>query len=215
MPEIPAKQVKELRERTGAGMMECKKALQEANGDMERAIDILRASGAAKAAKRADREAKQGTVATYVHPGARLGVMVELNCETDFVARNDEFQRLARDIAMHIAASNPIAVNAEGIASDVIDRERAVYAEQVKNDGKPEKMWDKIIEGKLNKFYKESTLLDQTFVKDPEGKKSVNDLITEAAAKTGEKIVVRRFVRLSDHERIGSQVQARRGQAER
>jgi elongation factor Ts len=193
MAEISAQQVKELRERTGAGMMECKKALQESNGDLERAIDILRAKGASKAAKRAEREAKEGTVASYVHMGGKIGVMVELNCETDFVAKNEQFQRLARDVAMHIAASNPMAVDAASIAPDVIERERAVYTEQVKGEGKPEKMWDKIVEGKLNKFYKESTLLGQPFVKDPD--KTVADLITEASAKTGEKIAVRRFVR--------------------
>jgi elongation factor Ts len=197
MADISASQVKELRDRTGAGMMECKKALQESSGNLERAIDILRAKGAAKAAKRAEREAKEGTVTSYVHMGGKIGVLVELNCETDFVARNEQFQRLARDVAMHIAAANPISIDAEGIAPDVIERERGVYAEQVKNDGKPEKMWDKIIEGKLSKFYKESTLLDQIFVKDPDGKKTVNDIITEAAAKTGEKIVVRRFVRFA------------------
>jgi elongation factor Ts len=194
MGEISAAQVKELRERTGAGMMECKKALQESGGDMERAIDILRARGAAKAAKRAERDAKEGAVASYVHFG-KVGVLIELNCETDFVARNADFQQLARDLAMHIAASSPVAVSAEGIPADVVERERAVYLEQVKNEGKPEKMWDKIVEGKLNRFYKNNTLLDQVFVKDPEMKKTVGEYITEAAAKTGEKIVVRRFVR--------------------
>jgi elongation factor Ts len=193
MAEINAAQVKELRERTGAGMMECKKALQESNGDLERAIDILRAKGAAKAAKRAEREAKEGTVASYVHMGGKIGVMVELNCETDFVARNEAFQRLARDVAMHIAAANPLAVDSGSIAADVVERERAVYTEQVKSEGKPEKMWDKIVDGKLNKFYKEVALLDQPFVKDPD--KTVADIITEASAKTGEKIAVRRFVR--------------------
>jgi elongation factor Ts len=195
MADITAAMVKELRERTGAGMMECKKALQESNGEMERAIDILRAKGASKAAKRSEREVKEGTIASYVHMGGKIAVLVELNCETDFVARNDEFQKLARDIAMHIAASAPISVSSEGIPADVVEREKAVYLEQVKNEGKPDKMWDKIVEGKLNKFYKESTLLDQIFVKDPEGKKTVGDLITEASARTGERIVVRRFAR--------------------
>lgn len=195
MAEISAGEVKELRERTGAGMMECKKALQESNGDIERAIDILRAKGAAKAAKRAEKDAKEGIVASYVHLGGKVGVLIELNCETDFVARNEEFQRLARDLAMHVAASNPIALTAQDVPADVVERERAVYLEQVKNEGKPEKMWDKIVEGKLNKFYQESTLLDQIFVKDPEGKKTVADIVTEAAAKTGERIAVRRFTR--------------------
>jgi elongation factor Ts len=190
---ISAGMVKELRERTGAGMMECKNALTETNGDMEKAIDLLRARGAAKAAKRAEREAKEGTVGSYVHMNGKIGVLVEVNCETDFVARNDAFQALARDLAMHIAAAAPLALTAEEIPADVVERERGVYREQVKNEGKPEKMWDKIVEGKLNKFYKESTLLEQPFVKDPD--KTVKDLITEVAAKTGENITVRRFAR--------------------
>jgi elongation factor Ts len=193
MADISAAKVKELRERTGAGMMECKNALTEANGDMEKAIDILRARGAAKAAKRAEREVKEGVVASYVHMGGKVAVLVEVNCETDFVSRNDAFQQLGRDLAMHIAAMSPLAISAEGISPDVIERERGVYAEQVKNEGKPEKMWEKIVEGKLNKFYKESTLLEQPFVKDPD--RTVKELITEVAAKTGENIVVRRFVR--------------------
>ncbi len=197
MAEISAAMVKELRERTGAGMMECKKALQEASGEMERAIDILRAKGASKAAKRSEKEAKEGTIGSYVHvTGKRpVAVLVELVCETDFVARNDEFQRLAKDLAMHVAATNPLAIRAEDIPAEVVEREKAVYLEQVKNEGKPEKMWDKIVEGKLNKFYKEQTLLDQIFVKDPDGKKTIGELVTEAAAKTGENIMVRRFVR--------------------
>jgi elongation factor Ts len=192
---ISASMVKELRERTGAGMMECKNALTEANGDMEKAIDILRTRGAAKAAKRAEREVKEGTIASYVHTNGKVAVMVEINCETDFVSRNEGFQQLGKDLAMHIAAMNPLAISSEGIAADVVERERAIYAEQVKAEGKPEKMWDKIVEGKLNKFYKESTLLEQPFVKDPD--KTIKDLITEVAAKTGENIVVRRFVRFA------------------
>ena len=192
---ISAGMVKELRERTGAGMMECKNALAEANGDMERAIDILRAKGAAKAAKRAEREVKEGAIGSYVHMGCKIGVLVEVGCETDFVARNEAFQTLVRDLAMHVAAAAPLALSAEGISADLVERERGVYLEQVKNEGKPEKMWDKIVEGKLNKFYKESTLLEQPFVKDPD--KTVKELITEVAAKTGENIVVRRFVRFA------------------
>ena len=195
MAEITPKQVKELRDRTGAGMMECKKALQESDGDIERAIDFLRARGAAKAAKRSDRAAKEGTVAGYIHQGGKVGVLIELNCETDFVARNDEFQRLARDLAMHVAAASPLAVSPEDIPADIVERERSVYIEQVKNEGKPEKMWDKIVEGKLARFYKDNTLLEQIFVKDPEGKKTVGELVTEASAKTGERIAVRRFAR--------------------
>lgn len=192
---ISAGMVKELRERTGAGMMECKKALEEAGGDMERAIDLLRARGAAKAAKRAEREVKEGAIGSYVHMGGRIGVLVEVGCETDFVARNDAFQTLVRDLAMHIAAANPLALTADNIPGDVVEREKAVYREQVKNEGKPEKMWDKIVEGKLNKFYKENTLLEQPFVKDPD--RTIKDYVTEVAAKTGENVVVRRFVRFA------------------
>jgi elongation factor Ts len=192
---ISAGMVKELRERTGAGMMECKKALQESNGDMEKAIDFLRATGAAKAAKRSERDAKEGAVGSYVHMGGRIGVLVEIGCETDFVARNADFQALVRDIAMHIAAANPLALNPEDISADLVEREKAVYLETVKNEGKPEKMWDKIVEGKLAKFYKENTLLDQPYVKDPD--KTVRDYVTEVASKTGENVVIRRFVRFA------------------
>jgi elongation factor Ts len=187
--------VKELRERTGAGMMDTKNALVEAGGDMERAIDILRSRGVAKAAKRAEKEAKEGVIASYVHMGGKIGVLVEVGCETDFVARTEAFQTLARDLAMHICAANPLALSAADIPADVVERERAVYAEQVKSEGKPEKIWDKIVEGKLNKFYKESTLLEQPFVKDPD--KTVKDYVTEVAAKTGENVVIRRFVRFA------------------
>jgi elongation factor Ts len=192
---IGAGQVKELRERTGAGMMECKKALEETGGNMEAAIDLLRARGAAKAAKRAERETKEGTIGSYVHTNNRIGVLVEVQCETDFVARNDAFQQLARDLAMHIAAASPLALDADGIAADVVAREKAVYLEQVRNEGKPENMHEKIVEGKLRRFYQESTLLDQVFVKDPAGKQTIRQLIQESSAKTGENIVVRRFVR--------------------
>ena len=190
---IGAGQVKELRERTGAGMMECKKALEESKGDMEAAIDLLRARGAAKAAKRADRETREGTVGSYVHGNGKIGVLVEVQCETDFVSRNEAFQQLARDLAMHIAASNPLAIDESGIGSDVVDRERAVYHEQVKNEGKPANIHEKIVEGKLKKFYAENTLLQQPFVKNPD--QTIQQLITEVSGKTGENIVVRRFVR--------------------
>lgn len=192
---ISAQQVKELRERTGAGMMECKKALEEAGGNMEAAIDLLRARGAAKAAKRAERETREGTIGSYVHTNGRIGVLVEVQCETDFVSRNETFQQLARDLAMHIAAAAPLALDEEGIPADVVERERGVYAEQVKQEGKPEKMHEKIVEGKLRKFYQESTLMDQIFVKDPAGKQTIRQLIEDASAKTGERVVVRRFVR--------------------
>lgn len=190
---ISAKDVKELRDRTGAGMMECKAALTESNGNMENAIDILRARGAAKAAKRAEREAREGTVASYIHMGGKIGVLVELNCETDFVAKTEQFQELARLIALHIAAANPTGVSREQIPADVVERERGVYREQMRESGKPEKIWDKIIEGKLEKFYAESTLLEQPFVKNPD--QTVGQLITEVSGKTGEKIEVRRFTR--------------------
>jgi elongation factor Ts len=192
---IGAGQVKELRERTGAGMMECKKALEETGGKMEEAIDLLRARGAAKAAKRAERETKEGTIGSYVHTNGKIGVLVEVQCETDFVARNDAFQQLARDLAMHIAASAPVALDAESISADLVERERAVYAEQVRQEGKPESMHEKIVEGKLRKFYQEATLLDQIFVKDPNGKQTIRQLVQETSAKTGENIVVKRFAR--------------------
>ena len=190
---IGAGQVKELRERTGAGMMECKKALEEAKGDMEAAIDLLRARGAAKAAKRADRETREGTIGSYVHTNGKIGVLVEVQCETDFVSRNEAFQQLARDLAMQIAAANPLAIDETGIAADVVDRERAVYLEQVKTEGKPANIHEKIVEGKLKKFYAENTLLQQPFVKNPD--QTIQQLITEVSGKTGENIVVRRFAR--------------------
>jgi elongation factor Ts len=192
---ISAKDVKELRERTGAGMMECKNALMEANGDMEAAIDILRARGAAKAAKRAERETREGSVGSYIHMGGRIGVLVEVNCETDFVARNDAFQKLIRDIAMHIAAANPQGVSRDEIPPEVVERERGVYREQMRESGKPEQIWDKIVDGKMEKFYAESTLLEQPFVKNPDI--TVGELITRAASTTGEKIEVRRFTRFA------------------
>jgi elongation factor Ts len=190
---ISAKDVKELRDRTGAGMMECKQALTETGGDMEKAIDHLRARGAAKAAKRAERETKEGAVGAYIHMGGKIGVLVEVGCETDFVAKTDDFQKLVRDIAMHIAAAGPTGVNRDDIAPDVVERERGVYREQMKESGKPEHIWDKIVDGKLEKFYAESTLLEQPYVKEPDI--TVGDLVTRVAAKTGEKIEVRRFTR--------------------
>ena len=191
---ISAKEVKELRDRTGAGMMECKSALEEANGNMENAIDILRARGAAKAAKRAaTREASEGVVGSYIHMGGKIGVLVEVNCETDFVAKNDQFQQLVRDIAMHIAAANPTAVRREEVPAELVERERAVYVEQMRESGKPEKIWDKIVEGKMERYFAESTLLEQPFVKNPD--QTVSQLIAEVSGKTGEKIEVRRFTR--------------------
>ena len=190
---ISAQDVKTLRERTGAGMMECKAALGESGGDMEKAIDILRAKGAAKAAKRAERETKEGAVGSYIHMGGRIGVLLELGCETDFVARNDQFQQLVRDIAMHIAAAAPVAIRREDFPAELVERERGVYREQMRESGKPEAIWDKIVDGKLEKFYAESALLEQPFVKNPDI--TVGQLVTEASSKTGEKIEVRRFTR--------------------
>jgi elongation factor Ts len=190
---ITAAQVKELRDRTGAGMLECKKALEEANGDLEAAVDILRSKGAATAAKRAGREAREGAVGSYLHMGGRIGVLIEVNCETDFVARTEDFQALVSDLAMHVAAMNPLAVSEEGIDPEIIERERAVFTEQVRNEGKPENLWERIVDGKMKRFFQDNTLMEQAFVKDPD--KTVRELITEVSAKTGENIVVRRFVR--------------------
>jgi elongation factor Ts len=190
---ITAAQVKELRDRTGAGMLECKKALEDTGGDIEAAIDSLRARGAAKAARRAGKEAGEGAIGSYVHTGGRIGVLVELNCETDFVARTDDFQSLVKDIAMHIAAARPLAVSPDGIDPDVVERERAVYREQVREEGKPEQIRDKIVDGKIARFYKDAALLEQPFVKNPD--QTIGELITEVSAKTGEKIQVRRFAR--------------------
>ena len=191
--EISAKDVKALRDRTGAGMMDCKAALQESNGDMEKAIDILRTKGAAKAAKRAERKAAEGAIGTYVHHNGKVAVMVELNSETDFVAKNPEFQQLARDLAMHIASTAPLAVSSDDIPAAEVERERAVYAAQVAEEGKPEAIRAKIVEGKIQKWFKESSLLDQQFVKDPE--RTIRELVDGISAKTGEKISVARFVR--------------------
>ena len=190
---ISAQAVKELRERTGAGMMECKGALTEAGGDTEAAIDILRARGAAKAAKRAERETREGAIGSYIHMGGKIGVLVEVNCETDFVARNEAFQALVRDVAMHIAAASPVAIRREDFPADLVERERSVYREQMKESGKPEQIWDKIVDGKLEKFFAEQALLEQPFVKNPD--QTVGQLITDIGAKMGENIVVRRFTR--------------------
>ncbi len=192
---ISAQAVKELRERTGAGMMECKQALTEAGGDMEAAIDILRARGAAKAAKRAERETREGAIGSYIHMGGKIGVLVEVNCETDFVARTDAFQALVRDVAMHVAAASPVAIRREDFPAEMVERERAVYREQMRESGKPEHIWDKIVDGKVDKFYSEQALLEQPFVKNPD--QTVGQLITEVSAKTGEKIEVRRFTRFA------------------
>ena len=190
---ISAKDVKELRDRTGAGMMDCKRALEETGGDLEKAIDLLRSRGAAKAAKREGKAANEGAIGTYIHHNGKIGVMVELNCETDFVANTDDFRQLARDLAMHIASARPLAVSAQDIPADVVTRERNVFVAEVAEQGKPENVRDRIVEGKMKKFLQESALLEQAFVKDPD--KTIADLVTEVSAKTGEKIEVARFVR--------------------
>ena len=197
MAEITAAAVKQLREKTGAGMMECKNALVEAGGNEEKAVDILRERGLASAKKREGRIAAEGIVGSYIHMGGKVGVLVELNCETDFVARGEEFQQLVKDIAMHIAAAEPRYVTREEIPGGVLDKEREIARAQAKNDpkmaNKPEQVIDKIVEGRLNKFYEETVLVDQPFVKAPE--KTIAELVTEKTAKTGERIAVRRFTR--------------------
>ena len=195
---ITADMVKQLRELTGAGMMECKKALSETAGDLQKAVDVLRTSGIAKAEKRADRAASQGRIESYIHDN-RIGVLIEVNCETDFVARTDDFGKLVRDLAMQAAAANADYVRREEVPAERVERERAIYAEQLKNEGKPANMIDKISEGKLNKFYSEVCLMEQAFIKDD--KKSIGDLVKEISSKCGENIVVRRFVRF----RLGSE----------
>ncbi|MEK7271439.1 MAG: translation elongation factor Ts [Nitrospirota bacterium] len=189
---ITADSVKELREQTGAGLMDCKKALTEAGGSIEKAVDILRQKGLAMAAKKASREASEGVIGSYIHMD-KIGVLVEVNCETDFVAKTDDFRRLVKDIAMHIAASNPFYLKREDIQPDVIEKEKNIYAAQITN--KPPHVVEKIVEGKLEKFYTDFCLLEQIFVKDTEQKKKVKDIITETVAKLGENIVVKRFVR--------------------
>ena len=192
--KITASDVKKLRDMTGAGMMDCKRALTETEGDLEKAIDLMRAKGAAKAAKRAEKSANEGTIGSYVHFDSRTAVIVELNCETDFVANTDDFKALAKDLALHVASMAPMAVSPDEIPAEVIERERAVYVEQVKEEGKPDHIADKIVEGKLNKFFKQNTLLAQPFVKDSD--KTIEELITEVSARTGEKIEVARFCRM-------------------
>ena len=200
MSTISASTVKELREISGAGMMDCKNALTEASGDLEKAIDILRKTGMAKARKKSGRSAKEGIILPYIHPGAKLGVLLEINCETDFVANTDDFKNLSKDIAMHIAASAPMSVSREEIPQETLEREKEIYADQARQSGKPENIIEKMTEGRLNKFYQENVLLEQTFVKDPD--KTVADLITETVAKLGENILISRFSRFQLGEKI-------------
>jgi elongation factor Ts len=193
MANISAKDVQELRARTGAGMMDCKKALEETNGDMEKAVEWLRAKGSAKAEKRSDRKAGEGVIGSYIHHNGKIAVLVEVNCETDFVARTDDFKELGKYLAEHIAAAAPIAVDKDMVPPEKIESERRIFVEQVKASGKPDHMIDKIVEGKIEAYYKDVCLLHQMWVRDT--KKSVGDLVKEVAAKTGENIKVRRFVR--------------------
>ena len=191
--EVSANMVKELREKTGAGMMDCKKALAETGGDFQKALDYLRQKGLATAAKRAGRVASEGRVGSYIHAGGKIGVMVEVNCETDFVAKTDDFQAFAKDVAMHIAASNPSYIRREEVTADVLEREKEIYRAQARDAKKPEKVTEKIVEGKLEKFYSEVCLQEQAFVKDPDI--TIQDLLNGLIGKLGEKIEIRRFTR--------------------
>ena len=190
---VSSKDVKELRDRTGAGMMDCKKALEETGGDIDKAVEYLRKTGAAKAEKRAGRTASEGVIGHYLHHNGKIAVLVELNCETDFVARNEEFLQTARYLAEHIAAAAPIAVDKDSIPQDKVEQERRIFVEQVKQSGKPANMIEKIVDGKIEAYYKDVALLHQAWVREP--KKTIGDLVKELSAKTGENIQVRRFVR--------------------
>jgi elongation factor Ts len=193
MSEVSAGLVRDLRERTGAGMMDCKRALSEVQGDLEKAIVYLREKGLAAAAKRAGRAAADGTVDAYIHAGGKIGVLIEVNCETDFVARTDDFRNLVRELAMQVAAANPRYVRREDVPGDMLEQERSIYAAQAANSGKPSAVIDKMVNGKVEKFFSEVCLLEQPFIKDPD--KPVSQLVADAVAKMGENIVVRRFAR--------------------
>jgi elongation factor Ts len=193
MAAINAELIKELRARTNAGIMDCKEALQEADGDLEKAVDYLRKKGLATALKRAGRETSEGVINSYIHAGGRIGVLVEVNCETDFVAKTDEFRDLVKNLAMHVAATKPLGIGREDIPEEILKREEEIYRAQAREMGKPEKILDKIVQGKMEKFYKESCLLEQQYVKDTD--LTVQDLIHDMVAKTGESISVRRFTR--------------------
>ena len=193
MTEISAGMVKQLREKSGAGIMDCKQALAECEGDIEKASDFLRKKGLATAKKRAGRATMQGAVQSYIHMGGKIGVLVEVNCETDFVAKTDDFLAFVKNIAMHVAASNPVGITEEDVPQDVIEKEKEIYRAQALEMGKPEKMIDKIAEGKLNKFFKESCLMSQAYVKDPN--MTITDYLNDVIAKTGEKITIKRFAR--------------------
>ena len=190
-----AEMVRELRDRTGAGVMDCKAALDATKGDMQGAVEFLRKKGLADAAKKAHREARDGSVVSYIHPGGKIGVLVEVNCETDFVARTDDFQQLVKDVAMQVAAANPVYVAREQVPVAVVDAEREIYRAQMADQKKPAQVLDKIIEGKLEKFFAEQCLLEQPFIKDATGKTRVKDLVDQATSKMGERVVVKRFAR--------------------
>jgi len=191
--EISASLIKELREKTGVGIMDCKTALKECDGDIDKSIEYLRKKGIATAQKRGGRVTSQGQVQSYIHAGGKIGVLVEANCETDFTAKTDDFTNFARDIAMQIAASSPISIDRENVSDDMLEREKDIYATQAKESGKPDKIIDKIVEGKMKKFFSEACLLEQAFVKNPDI--TVQDLLNEMIAKTGENIVIKRFSR--------------------
>lgn len=193
MAEITAAMVKDLREKTAAGMMDCKKALTEAEGDVEKAIEILRKKGIAKAAKRVDRAANEGIIASYIHPGSKLGVLVEVNCETDFVANTDNMKDFTKNIAMHIAAANPLVIRREELDQAVIDKEKEIYKDQAQSSGKPDHIIDKIVQGRVEKYYQEVCLIEQDYIKDPE--KTINDLLTETISKVGENVTIKHFAR--------------------
>ena len=193
MVEISAAMVKELREVTGSGIMDCKRVLAEAEGDMEQAIDLLRKKGLAKAAKRAGRSTSEGIIYSYIHTGAKLGVLVEVNCESDFVAKTENFQQFVKNIAMHIAAANPMGLNPEDVDSAVVEKEKEIFRAQMLEEGKPENMIDKIVEGKVEKFYKEVCLMSQQYVKDPQ--QTITDVLKETISKIGENIQIKRFAR--------------------
>jgi len=190
---ITSQMVKDLRDKTAAGMMDCKKALNDTNGDMEKAVDLLRQKGLAVAAKRAGRATSEGVIETYIHAGGKLGVMVELNCETDFVAKTDDFRGFARDLAMHIAAVNPVAVTREAVPENILSREKEIYIQQALESGKPKNIIEKMITGKMEKYLADICLLEQKFVKDPE--RSIQDLLNELVGKMGENISIKRFAR--------------------
>lgn len=191
--EVTATAVKELRDKTNAGMMDCKKALLDTHGDMERAIDLLRQKGLAKALKRAGKETSEGMVHSYIHAGGRLGVLLEVNCETDFAAKSEDFAEFVKNVAMHVAASNPLGVQREDIPPDILQRERDIYLAQARETGKPENILEKMVDGKMRKFFEESVLLEQRYIKDTD--KTIQDYLNELVAKIGEKIIIRRYAR--------------------